>query len=64
MNTKPDNIPALPDGAVYLGKGDKFTRLPNRGVFEGYCFDPDDVSAGWEKALWLGTVEITEEASE
>ena len=51
MKPKPDNLPALPEGAVYLGSGCQFKRLPN---FEGWVFNPSFMAAGWQFGEWEG----------
>lgn len=45
MKTKPDNLPAMPEGAVYLGSGCQFKRIPN---FDGWIFNPSFMAAGWQ----------------
>lgn len=44
MNTKPDNIPALPEDAVYLGKGGTFG-VPHGGFVGWYI--PAFKPVGW-----------------
>ena len=52
MNTKPDNIPALPEGAVYLGMGQEFKTCSI--CFSGWSLDVEKHGVWVDAESWEG----------
>lgn len=53
MNTKPSDIPALPEGAVYLGKGGEFS-VPQGAPFSGWCAEQEVGFGDWYRGWYKG----------
>lgn len=54
MKPLPENMPPMPTGAVYLGRGGEFELLPSRTTFDGWAIMEGDASWGGLAAMYSG----------